>query len=686
MKKYVKYKEKKNLKEALGIFKDSNKINIIDTSEKEVNENANYSNSNNSKCLHHRKRTSSYFLGTYLPINNILEEENNLNNNNQIENSKDIKENIELNSSKELNNNIIYNFIENGNSNNNDFNMSFPSYDENNINNDSVIIKQSIDSSSKKKDNNNENKNISNIGNNNIILEIAKSCQNTGKSFITFKNSLKFIKDKDERTTQSYLLALETGKKDEKNNYIASSNVIEEEKSSMLESKSEYSTKKDIIFIDKNKIENINNEINNNKEGKKDTNDKNLMSLALNEIINKNYLREENRRKTLIENKKNLLNKFLVMSRTWHMKDEIKHNENIRQDRNTDKNINTVKENELIAQKCDDKKNNNLEEYYFNSLRTYNNNLNLTSQGRFSIISQPNYIRNENTKKDKNNNDFKKALYRIPRLGSFRRKGVTNDLELNIMETPLTKAITTNSNNNSSSRNNSLGRNNIKNMTNIRRIDNLNNALLFIRQKKINNGNNNCENKQKYINKTNGFSTTSILTNSNSNTNTQSHSHSREKKKVDLKIYRKKNSLSVNSRKHSHLSNIEKNNVIESNKNNVLNCLKNKIMFNKLYEKIDVLEKVNAINGQNSFFLILCEFQLNIFYFSGLFKYYKEKERFIKIYGDERNPNYIFLKDIMGKLKYKIYEDIKNINPTKCGFNLCNSFKFTNNASIIIKS
>ena len=80
------------------------------------------------------------------------------------------------------------------------------------------------------------------------------------------KNSLKYLKDKDERTTPSYQLALQAGKKGGKNSYETVSNVIEEEKSSMIESKSEFSNK---IYKEK---ENMSIKL----------------SCALNDIINKN--------------------------------------------------------------------------------------------------------------------------------------------------------------------------------------------------------------------------------------------------------------------------------------------------------------------------------------------------------------------------------------------------------------
>jgi hypothetical protein len=125
----------------------------------------------------------------------------------------------------------------------------------------------------------------------------------------------------------------------------------------------------------------------------------------------------------------------------------------------------------------------------------------------------------------------------------------------------------------------------------------------------------------------------------------------------------------------------------ESNKYQTVLCLKYKLNYNKLYEKIDVLEKINSTNFSNkSFFLVLCDKKINQFVFSGLYKYYHDKERYIKIYGDERSPNYILLKDIKGKIKYKIFEDNNQINSSISGFILSKNFRFTNNAIIIIKN
>ena len=152
-------------------------------------------------------------------------------------------------------------------------------------------------------------------------------------------------------------------------------------------------------------------------------------------------------------------------------------------------------------------------------------------------------------------------------------------------------------------------------------------------------------------------------------------------------MLRKANSGSFNSKGELLSQSGEEILNIESNKKQIVQCLKYKLSFNKLYEKIDALEKIYSTNFSNkSFFLVLCDIKLNHFIFSGLFKYYPDKERYIKIYGDERSPNYILLKDIKGKNKYKIYEDNCQTNSSINSFILINHFRFTSNALIIIKN
>ena len=63
-------------------------------------------------------------------------------------------------------------------------------------------------------------------------------------NFVSFKNNLKNIKDKEERVTKSYLLALGMTKNQNRNEqYIPTVSVIEEEKSDVIDSKSEFSRK-----------------------------------------------------------------------------------------------------------------------------------------------------------------------------------------------------------------------------------------------------------------------------------------------------------------------------------------------------------------------------------------------------------------------------------------------------------
>ena len=723
--------------------------NNFNQSEKENTniESNNNTISNSKKGLHHRKRTSSYFLGSYIPSSNILESNQekddddiniNLNINNNLynnlnENSKDKDEDI----SNEIKNKFIYNLI--NNDSNNNISFSFPSYDENNTNN-SLIIKQQ--NSSNKKSNNKSNKKNDNYNRNNIYYEMAKDAENSSncKSFISFKNTLKYIKDKDERTTPSYLLALQTDKKNGNNNYVTSSNIIEEEKSSMMESKSEYSNKKEMFHFEKKRLQDNTNEKNNyilediggdNKDNKdNDYKDKNRMkkqisdnnsiqdesnkiSSALNEIIIKNNKKEENRRKYLTKNKMTLLNTFFTMSKTLPTnKEKIDSKikiENYKNDK--DKGINKIVEikesnnlnyymkrkyiNKVLKKSFTNKRvidqNMNMEGQYLNSMNNLNNNMKLNASERYTINSQFNHDNNTNNDENDENINLKKNLNKIPHLtnvkNKFQRK-LMNDSSSNLIDTPFRKLKTTNSNNNSSSRKNSLK--NVKNDRNfqtLKRLENLNNALSFIREKKkIIKSNTNID-KKKYNksiynysngnnsnlnNKPNGHSN-SFFTNSNTNTNIRSYSQSKEKNKKIPKYLRKANSGPFYSKGELLSQSGEETSVIESNKKQIVICLKYKLSFHKLYEKIDALEKINSTNLSNkSFFLI--------------FKYYHDKERYIKIYGDERSPNYILFKDITGRMKYKIYEDNNQMNSSISSFILINHFRFTSKALIIIKN
>ena len=681
-------KNRQNRNQKRSISSSQKKDEKIEISEKETDDNINL-----KKGYHHRKRTSSYFLGSYIPDLNFIE------NNFQMTNEKE-----NINHKEEENNNVNNGLISNlvNTDNLNELSLSFPSYEENS-NNGEII----------KNENKEKTKNINE--NNDIILDIAKNSENSSKSFITFKNSLKYLKDKDERTTPSYQLALQADKNGGKNNYLSSSNIIEEEKSSMIESKSEFSNKKDLFNLDREKIEKdkiqkepsnffTNLKINNNLNfynGKSEN--KNEMVLALNEIIIKNNKKEEERKNYLLKNKKVLLNTFFTMSNILKTK-ETKGNEEkyIKSENNKD----DMNKNDSIEsfQIIKNKINNN-----FMKKKLSNRSSNYYNQNHILSEKEIGFNNNSNRENNIESENFRKNMNKIPHLYNMKKnQKIVNDSPSDLLINVPYKSLKTTNSNNLSSRNNSHfskklnkildKKDSRSNIHSIKRRENLNNALSFIREKKRNKIND--IEKKKYYNsntynisgtkKLTNITYTNSLTNSNMNTNnsnTQSHSKSKEK---PHHLLRNANSSSFVDKieQNPQVSEIYTN--IESNKEQTVMCLKYKLMFNKLYEKIDVLEKVNitSISSKN-FYVILCDNKLNLnhFIFNSLFKYYKDKKKFIKIYGDEKNPNYILLKDIIEKKKFQIYEGNNSIvNSSVNTFILTNHFKFTKNTMIFVKN
>ena len=680
-------KNRQNRNQKRSISSNEKNIKKMEIKEKEKDDNI-----NSKKEFHHRKRTSSYFLGSYLPDLNLIENNFQMTNENENINDKEEENNI-------INNGLIYNLANIDNLN--ELSLSFPSYEENNNNSGAI-----------KNENNEKTKNI-NVNNNNI-LDIAKKSENSSKSFITFKNSLKYLKDIDERATPSYQLALQADKKGGKNNYLASSNIIEEEKSSMIESKSEFSNKKDLFKLEKEKTEKekIQNEhtdyftdlnINNNWK----LENKNEMALALNEIIIKNNKKEEERKNYLSKNKKVLLNTFFTMSNILKTK-EIKCNKEkyINSENNkNDMNKNDIESFSILKNKINSNGEYFIKKKFFKKSSNYYNQNYTFSEREIRL----NNTTNNSNKENYIETDFRKNMNKIPHLYNMRKnQKIVNDSPSDLLINIPYKSLKTSNSNNLSSRNNSQiskklnklldKKDSRSNIHSIKRRENLNNALLFIREKKSNKLND--LEKKKYYNsntynisgnkKLTNITYTNSLTNSNMNTNnsnTQSHSKSKEKPQH---LLRNANSSSFVNKIEQipQVSEIYTN--IESNKEQTIMCLKYKLMFNKLYEKIDVLEKVNitSISSKN-FYVILCDNKLNLnhFIFNSLFKYYKDKKKFIKIYGDEKNPNYILLKDIIEKKKFQIYEDNNSIvNSSVNTFTLTNHFKFTNNAMIFVKN
>ena len=360
-----------------------------------------YEENNNSKVIksRHRKMSSSYFLGSYISgdeLNKFLQVYKGLNNDNSRysnKNNNDYTQDSSLNVHKKNEINNLKNSLLNGKTNNTSnkkenninekiiplANASFYSYSVENDNNNnkideyneegSVIIKGGDESLT----NNCETKSNSyitnaNSFNNNPFYELEKNSEKYSKekSFIPIKNSLKYIKDKEERVTDSYLMALnggESNQKSGKNQYLPTASIIEEEKSEFIESTSK---KQSIINgarfnkeinVKKKKIENefdlvktkdnileksnddenkenidiniqnnytssYNNNIDNNKSKKNNTDSNSNITVRkcsrivfdLNKIIIKNSHKNEIKRKCMRKNKENLLNSFYNLS------------------------------------------------------------------------------------------------------------------------------------------------------------------------------------------------------------------------------------------------------------------------------------------------------------------------------------------------------------------------------------
>ena len=233
------------------------------------------------------------------------------------------KINLNETSNKENVSSLINYYTNDCNYNNN---ISFPSFE--NENNGSVIIKTYENENEK---NSNSNSNIDS----NIFTQLEKNnIKNPSlKSFIPIVNNLKFVKEKEENATPSYLLALgvQNGN-NHKNEYIQKGQIIEEEKSEMLVTESELSNKKKIKknntdFISmkfKNNIKNYKNyQYKKNNNGsqnfineKKNLNEENKeMIITVNNIMKKTNEKELKRRQVISKHKKDLLSIFFTLTK-----------------------------------------------------------------------------------------------------------------------------------------------------------------------------------------------------------------------------------------------------------------------------------------------------------------------------------------------------------------------------------
>ena len=332
------------------------------------------SNNSKGKRSRHRKMASSYFLGSYISgdeLHRFLQEYKGVDNDNNI---KDNKNNLKGNGISEKKINKLKNLLNANNAKEKLIpltNSSFYSYsieDENDNKNwdieenGSMIIKGG-GGGDESLTNNCETK--SNSYNNNPFYELEKNNEkfNKDKSFIPIKNGLKYLKDKEERITESYLMALnggDTNQKNGKNQYLPTASIIEEEKSEFIESTSKKQSlikgakfKKDVnnMNFKKKNIENEFDLVKNNEDilekSNEDENKENLdinilnaqneniktnkekdintddnstvkkcpkLDFDLNKIKIKNNIKEEKKRKYLRKNKENLLNSFYNLS------------------------------------------------------------------------------------------------------------------------------------------------------------------------------------------------------------------------------------------------------------------------------------------------------------------------------------------------------------------------------------
>ena len=102
------------------------------------------------------------------------------------------------------------------------------------------------------------------------------------------------------------------------------------------------------------------------------------------------------------------------------------------------------------------------------------------------------------------------------------------------------------------------------------------------------------------------------------------------------------------------------------NKRSTINVLNKFLKYEKKYNKINVLNQIEkTLDSEKSFFVIICEKitvfknensiqNKDIFIFKSILKFYRKQNRFIKIFGNENEPNVISIKNININ-KYNIY-------------------------------
>ena len=650
---------------------------------------------NNAKTIitHHRKKISSFFIGSYIAeneLNKLLKENNDKTSyeNKKISDffydetnslSKNTNINIhELKNSllKEKENNLNSSNT-NLNTNDNDkcipfSNSSFYSFtNENEENKDELnqnnTIRTSLTLNTDIIINANEFNNA-NTPNTNFIINDA---YNRDKSFLPLKNTLKYLKDKEERLTESYLMALNGSQnldKDEKNQYLPTVSIIEEEKSEFVETTNKKASiiNNSLLLLDKGlKKRKIENEFQENKENINNNANNNMindekykkLNVELNKIIIKNSYEEENNDNYIKKNKTNI-NFFNKKNSNIKLNQKAgnKKIDLLSKVKNNSKNkitIKTLKKNEISSPQmisvkkrrtlsyCEAKKSTLVHPKRFNTENKFKkiepgekyNISNLINKKIIQNIykkSKDNLKEKEAEAKNKLNKSLNNLLTsrikiraKVPRIKFLDDK----KKEIKICVKKLQ---------------NNLSINNFKKQKKRSTI-----SLNLKHKKSISFSNPSCDNNYKHIKTFSNINTVENIINSSL----------LKQKQKNSKLNKNKDKIHKNNVKSKSK---DKNLILKnSNINKAIKVLNEKIFFSQMSEKIEVSKKFqsnNNINKDN--YIIFCKKRDNtnsLYDFKGLYKYLDKENKYNKIIGDKKYPNNIFIKNLNDK-DYVMYE------------------------------
>ena len=469
------------------------------------------------------------------------------------------------------------------------------------------------------------------------------------KSFIPLRNTLKYVKDKEESATESYLLALglETRRTSScfiNDRLLEENSVIEEEKSELMGLDLESSVKKNfkdnidnlntIKILDNSNKKNKQNDIQNNNDNidlnniksehinhhiNSDNNsiyyNNNCLNSAINDLMKRKNEKEQNLRRLLDNNKKIILSSFF--NNTYNNTNTTKTSS-----------VSCVMNNNLsIGSNVDEKKENNIMSknirYSLRNIKNSNNLKQFTNKSRSKSKDKDKKISNECSIRKYIMNLYNNHLNginsnnnKIPRKSSNSKKSV---FSLNYKECDKMPNKNTNIVNFSGISNNI----NIKGIPISRKIDKKDDTKYH-----TDNNSDNKENvKKKHNNFTNAVNLINIYKNKFNNlsgkynqnyTTTSSSKKSKDSKYLKLRsrsiisgcrehIY---NERYRRTRSSSHRNEINKSLESEqkSNKSAILTTLTDNVLYKRNFEKSDVTNKlINEMASDNSFYIILCE-------------------------------------------------------------------------------